>query len=43
MKNKIRTSGGLLEKKSFLDKNFKLLMNFKEFLLYKIPKDFGEY
>ena len=42
-KSETRTSGGLLEKKSFLDENFTLLMNFKEFLLYKIPKDFGKY
>jgi len=39
-KDKIGTSGGLLAKKLFLDENFKLLKNFKEYLLYKVPKDF---
>ncbi len=41
-KDKIGNSGGLLENKSFLDENFKLLENFKKFLIYKIPKDFGK-
>ena len=39
-KDKMGSSGGLLTKKFFLDENFKLLKNFKEYLLYKVPKDF---
>ena len=39
-KDKIGNPGGLLENKSFLDENFKLLKNFKEYLLYKVPKEF---
>jgi len=42
-KDKIGNSGGLLENKSFLDENFKLLKNFKEYLLYKVPKEFEIY
>ena len=40
-KDKIGISGGLLAKKLFLDENFKLLKLFKEYLLYKVPKDFN--
>ena len=39
-KDKIGISGGLLGNKLFLDENFKLLKNFKEYLLYKVNKDF---
>ena len=39
-KDKIGNSVGLLENKSFLDENFKLLKDFKEYLLYKVPKGF---
>ena len=42
-KDKIGNSGGLLENKLFLDENFKLLKNFKEYLLYKVPKEFEKY
>ena len=42
-KNKIGNSGVLLANKSFLDENFKLLKNFKEYLIYKVPKDFEIY
>jgi len=42
-KDKIRNSDGLLANKFFLDENFKFLKNFKEYLLYKIPKDFEIY
>ena len=42
-KDKIGNSGGMLENKSFLDENFKLLKNFKEYLIYKVPKDFEIY
>jgi len=42
-KDKIGNSGGLLENKSFLDENFKILKNFKEYLLYKVPKEFEIY
>ena len=38
-KDKIGSSGGLLTKKLFLEENFKLLKNFKEYLLYKVPKE----
>ena len=38
-KDKIGSSGGLLTKKPFLEENFKLLKNFKEYLLYKVPKE----
>ena len=40
-KDKIGNSGGLLANKFFLDENFKLLKLFKEYLLYKVPKDFN--
>ena len=39
-KDKIGISGRLLENKLFLDEHFKLLKNFKEYLLYKVPKNF---
>ena len=42
-KDKIGKSGGLLANKFFLDENFKLLKNFKEYLLYKVPKEFEIY
>ena len=42
-KDKIGNSGGLLENKSFLDENFKLLKNFKVYFLYKVPKEFEIY
>ena len=38
-KDKIGVSGGLLAKKLFLDDNFKLVKIFKEYLLYKVPKE----
>ncbi len=38
-KDKIGFSGGLLQNKSFLDAKFKLLKNFKDYLLYKVNKD----
>ena len=38
-KDKIGSSDGLLAKKLFLDKNFKFLKNFTEYLLYKVPKE----
>ena len=42
-KDKIGNTGGLLENKLFLDENFKLLKKFKEYLLYKVPKEFEIY
>ena len=39
-KDKIGYSNGLLANKIFLGENFKLIKNFKEFYLYKVPKDF---
>ena len=42
-KDKIGSSGGLLTKKLFLEENFKLLKNFKEYLLYKVPKQVNIY
>jgi len=42
-KDKIRNSGELLANKFFLDENFKLIKSFKEYLLYKVPKDFEIY
>jgi len=42
-KDRIGNSGGLLAKKLFLDKNFKLLKIFKEYLLYKVPKEINIY
>jgi len=42
-KDKIKNSGGPLENKSFLDENFKLLKNFQEYLLYKVPKELEIY
>ena len=42
-KDKIGNYGGLLANKFFLDENFKFLKNFKEYLLYKVPKDFEIY
>ena len=42
-KDKIGNSGGLLTKKLFLEENFKLLKNFKEYLLYKVPKEVNIY
>jgi len=42
-KDKIGRSGGLLAKKIFLDENFKLLKIFKEYLLYKVPKEINIY
>ena len=42
-KDKMGSSGGLLTKKLFLDENFKLLKNFKEYLLYKVPKEVNIY
>jgi len=38
-KDKIENSSGLLAKKFFLDENFKLLKKFKDYLLYKVPKE----
>ena len=42
-KDKLGSSGGLLTKKLFLEENFKLLKNFKEYLLYKVPKEVNIY
>ena len=42
-KDKIKNSGGPLENKSFLGENFKLLKNFREYLLYKVPKELEIY
>jgi len=42
-KDKIRNTDGLLANKFFLDENFKFLKNFKEYLLYKVPKYFEIY
>jgi len=39
-KDKIGISGGLLENKLFLDKNFRLLKSFKEYLIYKVDINF---
>jgi len=39
-KDKIGDSGGLLAKKTYLDENFKLIKNFKKYLLYQVPEDF---
>ena len=33
-KDKIGNTGGLLAKKTYLDENFKLINNFKKYLLY---------
>jgi len=38
-KDKVGYSSGLLANKVFLGENFKLLKNFKDFYLYKVPKD----
>ena len=38
-KDKIGYSNALLANKVFLGVNFKLIKNFKEFYLYKVPKD----
>ena len=40
-KDKIENSGVLLAKKTYLDENFKLIKNFKEYLLYQtaMPSD----
>ena len=42
-KDKIDNSDGLLANNLFLEENFKLIKYFKEFLLYKVPKDFEIY
>ena len=42
-KDKIGTSGDLLGNKFFLRENFQLLKNFKDFILYKVPKDIEIY
>ena len=42
-KSETKTSGGLLENKSFLDENFKLLKIFNEYLIYKVPKEINIY
>ena len=38
-KDKLGNSDRLLTKKVFLDENFKLLKIFKDYLLYKVPKE----
>ena len=40
-KDKIENSGVLFAKKTYLDENFKLIKNFKEYLLYQtaMPSD----
>ena len=35
-KDKIENSGVLLAKKTYLDENFKLIKNFKKYLLYQV-------
>ena len=42
-KDKIGTSGYLLGNKFFLREHFQLLKNFKDFILYKVPKDIEIY